>query len=84
MNQYKLDNRIAIVTGGSRGIGKGIVKKLLISGVKVALLGKSDKLLENTNEELASLGEIMYLCADVKKYSQVESSMFCRLPEIFL
>ena len=75
MNQYKLDNRIAIVTGGSRGIGKGIVKKLLTSGAKVALLGKSDELLKNTDKELTNLGEIAYFCTDVKKYSQVESSI---------
>ena len=75
MNQYKLDNKIAIVTGGSRGIGKGIVKKLLTSGAKVALLGKSEKLLDSTYKELANSGEIIYFSADVKKYSDINRSI---------
>ena len=75
MNQYKLDNKIAIVTGGSRGIGKGIVKKLLTSGAKVALLGKSEKLLDSTYKELANLGQIIYFSTDVRKYSDINLSI---------
>ena len=72
MNQYKLNDRIAIVTGGSRGIGKGIVEKLLSSGAKVALIGRSKKLSEKIKKELTDLGEIMYFSADVKIYSEIE------------
>ena len=75
MNQYKLDNKIAIVTGGSRGIGKGISKKLLISGAKVALLGKSPELSNKTRIELEKLGEIIYFSADMKKGSDIKSSI---------
>tara|TARA_Y100001970_G_scaffold259235_1_gene339960 strand:+ start:2618 stop:3355 length:738 start_codon:yes stop_codon:yes gene_type:complete len=72
MNQYKLDDRIAIVTGGARGIGKGIVQKLLSSGAKVALLGRSKQLPEKIKKELTELGQILYFSIDVKEYKDVE------------
>ena len=34
-----LDGKVAIVTGGSRGIGRSIVKKYLENGAKVILWG---------------------------------------------
>ena len=34
----KLDNRVAIVTGASSGVGKGVAKALARNGAKVCLL----------------------------------------------
>lgn len=50
----KLENKVAIVTGGAMGNGLGIVKVFLKEGAKVAILDYDEKLketLENLNSE---------------------------------
>ena len=37
----KLENKVAIITGGAMGIGKGIVKKFLHHGAEVIILDNS-------------------------------------------
>jgi len=49
-----LKGKVAVVTGGTRGIGLAIVKKYLENGAKVALLGSKQDTVENA---LASLKE---------------------------
>ena len=39
----RLDGKVAIVTGGARGLGKGIVKSLLLSGSKVIIFDSNKK-----------------------------------------
>ena len=49
-----LQGKIAVVTGGTRGIGYAIVKKYLENGAKVVLFGSRE---ETVNKALASLKE---------------------------
>ena len=72
MNQYNLNNKIAIVTGASRGIGKEIVKSLLLSGTKVALLSRSEELLKQVCDEFDSLGDTIYFDANVTHYEDIK------------
>ena len=72
MNQYNLKNRVAVVTGGSRGIGMGIVQKLLISGSKVAIIGQSEILSDKASQEFKKLGETVYFCGDVKNLTDIQ------------
>ena len=75
MNQYNLASKTSIVTGGSRGIGLGISKKLLQSGSNVVILSQSECLERETLEELKVLGNIDYLCVDVSDYNNVKSKI---------
>ncbi len=50
----ELNGKTAIVTGGSRGIGKAIARELAIEGVDVVIASRGKEALEATAAELAS------------------------------
>lgn len=51
---FMLQNKIAVVTGGTRGIGYAIVQKFLQNGAKVVLFGSRE---ETVVKAVASLKE---------------------------
>src|SRR5260370_38914806 len=69
-----LQGKHAIVTGGSRGIGKAIARELAHEGADVAIVARNKADLEATARELA--GEtnrrIVPLAADVTSKEQVD------------
>lgn len=54
--QLGLAGKCALVTGGSRGIGKAIAVSLAREGVSVAICGRSARDVEETARQLAELG----------------------------
>jgi NADP-dependent 3-hydroxy acid dehydrogenase YdfG len=68
-----LKNKVAIVTGASRGIGRSIALKLLENEVRVTLVGSSDEI-HKTKEDLEKLGhDILGIQADVSKENDVKN-----------
>lgn len=65
-------NDVAIVTGGSSGIGFATAKKLLETGVDVTIVGRKETTLEEAKQNLYKLGNIEYIKADVTCRGQVE------------
>ncbi len=59
------NNNIAIVTGGSRGIGKAIATQLLKDGYQVYICSQNESELKKTTEELSKLGNIEYFVLDL-------------------
>lgn len=73
-----LNDKVAIVTGGTRGIGYSIVKKFLDNGAKVALFGSRqetvDKALSSLKAENADY-PVIGLCPDITNYDEVAQAV---------
>ena len=67
----KLDGKVAIVTGGSRGIGRAIATDFLHQGAQVAVLARTVTEVEKTAAELSSLGRVVGYACDVSVEGQV-------------
>jgi 3-oxoacyl-[acyl-carrier protein] reductase len=70
-----LNGKVAIVTGGTKGIGRGIAEALVREGVNVCISARSRSEIDNTVGELLALGkaQVTGLVADVCNYAQVKS-----------
>ena len=64
-----ISKMVALVTGGTGGIGKAICKKLLQDGFRVFVCDIQDELGEVVASELSGFGEAFYLHLDVSEES---------------
>src|SRR5437667_7276460 len=71
-----LKDRVAIVTGGGRGIGRSIAVKLAAEGAKVVVLDLDPSLLEATSAHFESKGwQGLGIECDVRSSDQVRSAI---------
>jgi len=62
---FSLQGRVALVTGGSRGIGRMIATGFLTQGAKVYISARKAEACDQTARELSALGTCISLPADV-------------------
>jgi len=68
-----LKNKVAVVTGGTDGIGKATAFKLAEEGAKVAICARRKELLDKTADEIRKIGaEVLAVAADVSKAIEIE------------
>jgi NAD(P)-dependent dehydrogenase (short-subunit alcohol dehydrogenase family) len=71
MKDFK--DKVAVITGGASGIGRGIAERCVSSGVKVVLADIDEAELAKTRTELESLGgTVLAFKIDVSKRADVE------------
>ena len=71
----ELAGKIAVITGGSEGIGKGIALRLSEERAKVAICARRDDVLQQAAEEIrdATRGDVLAISADVTKPETLEN-----------
>jgi NAD(P)-dependent dehydrogenase (short-subunit alcohol dehydrogenase family) len=68
-----LNGKVAVVTGGAAGIGRGIVEALLGEKARVVVADIEEPVLERTVEELSGEGDIRGVVTDVSSPASVEA-----------
>ena len=65
-----LEGEVALVTGGSRGLGFLIARELIAAGCRVAICGRDAEALASAKDEL---GDVLAIECDVSKKDEVEA-----------
>ena len=61
----KLKGKRALITGGSKGIGKGIAEAYLREGAEVVICGRNEESLKAAHEDLSEHGDVSFISADI-------------------
>lgn len=75
MNLFDVSGKVAVVTGGSRGIGEMIATGLLQAGAKVYITARRADELNETAARLNQIGECVAIASDLSTIEGIEQ--FC-------
>ena len=70
----RLDGKVAIVTGGSRGIGRGIAAAMAEAGAKVMITSRNEETCAATVDDLRAStgGDLAWVAGHVGKFEDMQ------------
>src|SRR5437764_9455503 len=81
-DKFRLDGRRALITGGSRGLGRAMAQALAEAGADLILVGRDSASLQQAQQELSDLGQhVAIIAADLNVPSEVEKMCATALAE---
>lgn len=73
---FELKNKVAVVTGAGRGIGRAIAIGLAEAGANIALLSRTEEDLKEVASEIEKLGrKVVYIPTDVTSRNDVQKAV---------
>lgn len=69
LDDFKLNGKTALITGGGTGIGFGIASKFVEAGAKVVITGRREDVLRNAKAQLGD--SCHYIVNDIGKLSEI-------------
>lgn len=78
----EIKNKIALVTGGTKGIGRAVAESLLNKDAKVFVCARKGDELQTALAEMSKLGAVEGITCDVRSFEQVEA-MFAECEKVF-
>jgi NAD(P)-dependent dehydrogenase (short-subunit alcohol dehydrogenase family) len=73
MNEFSLEDKVAIITGASRGIGKAIAETFARAGARLALCSRKPEGLQAAAAEIREFGQVLAVPAHVGKADDVRN-----------
>jgi gluconate 5-dehydrogenase len=81
-DRFRLDGRRALITGGSRGLGRAMAQALAEAGADLVLIGREEASLQQAQRELQVLGRhVATIAADLTTPAEVEKMCATALAE---
>jgi 3-oxoacyl-[acyl-carrier protein] reductase len=71
----RLENRVALIIGAARGIGKGIAQRFVEEGARVVIGDRESDIGEATARGLGGLERVRFIAADIARKEEAEKAV---------